>query len=405
MQQKPKSLPLAVVLFLSVAACVIYAINGGIRTNYGMIGTAITALTGIPNTKISFVLAVANLFFGLTQPFFGVLALKKSNGLVLTIGAVLVICGLASIPFCTHVATLIVFFGIIMPSGLGALSFGMIMGAITPALGSRRAAAVSGIVSASAGIGSTILSPILDGILSHFGLRAALWALCIPVIILIPLGIWLSRLSSQADPSLTAEPAPSFSHMMSTALHSRSYRFLMVAFFTCGFHMAITETHLFNEICSYGFDGSIASYAFSIYGITTILGSLFSGAMISRFPMKYTLSGLFAARPVVILAFLLLPKTIPVIYAFAALLGFIGASTVPPISGLTGKLFGVKSLATLFGVLFVCHQIGSFFSAWFGSLLIHASGTYSLLWLSSAVLAALAAVLSFCVREPVSVDY
>lgn len=107
----------------------------------------------------------------------------------------------------------------------------------------------------------------------------------------------------------------------------------------------------------------------------------------------------------VILAFLFLPKTLPVIYAFTALLGFIGASTVPPISGLTGKLFGAKSLATLFGVLFVCHQIGSFFSAWFGSLLIHAVGTYSLLWLSSAVLAALAAVLSFCVREPAPADH
>ena len=119
--------------------------------------------------------------------------------------------------------------------------------------------------------------------------------------------------------------------------------------------------------------------------------------MISRFSdgMRWTLGGLFLSRLVIIAAFLLLPKSLFSVYAFAALLGFTGSSTVPPTSGLVGKLFGARRLAVLFGVAFFFHQIGAFVSAWLGGLL----GSYDLIWWSSGVLAAVAGLLSFGVLE------
>lgn len=398
-KQNEKRLSALTVLLIALAACLIYAVNGGIRSNYGMIRSSITAGTDISYTNASFVLAVAQLTFGVMQPVFGMVALKRSNSFVLCCGAVLVLVGLVAIPYCTSTWMLLLFLGLLMPGGLGAFSFGIIMGAITPVLGPRRAATVSGFVSASLGAGSMIFSPIIQGFLSAHGLRAALLALCVPVVLLIPIALWLSRYSDQKTPA-ASEEKESLASLFREAVKNRSYLCLLGAFTTCGFYMAIIDTHLYNHITALGFSAETAAFAFSIYGVATILGSICSGSVMTRIGMKWTLGGLFAVRPVIIAAFLLLPRSLAAVYGFAALLGFTGASTVPPTSGLVGRIFGAKKLGTLFGIAFFFHQIGAFFSAWLGGILLTATGGYAAIWIASGILAAVAALLSFSVKEP-----
>ncbi len=173
----------------------------------------------------------------------------------------------------------------------------------------------------------------------------------------------------------------------------------MLGFFTCGFHMAIIETHLYSQILSYGITVSLAAAAFSVYGFTSVTGSLFSGYLSSRFRVKYVVGSLYGSRAIMILTFLLLPKTAPVIFGFVVLLGLIGAATVVPTSGLVSKLFGSKNLGTLFGFVFLCHQLGSFFSAWLGGRCA-ATGSYLLIWSVGAILSLCAMIVSFCIVEP-----
>ena len=387
------------VLLIALAACVIYAVSGGIRSNYGMLRSAITAGTNIREADISFVLAVAQLSFGVMQPVFGMVALRRSNGFVLCCGAVMVITALLVIPYCTGTLGLLLFFGLLLAGGMGGFSFGIIMGAITPALGSKRAATVSGFVSASPGLGSMILSPLLQGLLSAHGLRSALLTLCVPVALLIPVALWLNRFRVPEAPR-REEQKESLISLFREAARDRSYRCLLGAFTTCGFFMAIIETHLYQHITSLGFSAETAAFAFSVYGVTTILGSVFSGSVMTRTGMKWMLGGLFAARPIAIAAFLLLPKSAVTVYCFAGLLGFTGSSTVPPTSGLVERLFGARKLAALFGVAFFFHQIGAFASAWLGGVLLEATGGYTVIWVTAGVLAAVAALLSFSVKEP-----
>ena len=128
---------------VGTVTCLIYALSAGIRSNYGTMITAISEYTGIAYASVSFVLAVAQLSFGIMQPVFGMLALKKSNAYVLVIGAALLATGLLMIPMCHTVGMLLLFVGIVMPSGTGALSFGIIKGAVTPMLGQKKASIIS----------------------------------------------------------------------------------------------------------------------------------------------------------------------------------------------------------------------------------------------------------------------
>lgn len=380
-----------------LAVCLMNAISGGIRSNYGLIRGDISLQSGVSYVSVSFILAVAQLSYGVMQPMFGVLAMRRTNALALSLGAALAAAGLLGIPLCGSTWSLLLCLGLLMPVGLAALSFGIIMGTITPLLGERRAAAVSGIVTASSGLGSIILAPVLRGLLDVGGLWSAILSLAIPTACLIPVALWLAHFETKPVAQVSSEDAP-LRVILGEAVKSRAYRFLTLAFFTCGFHMAIIETHLYTQFTDYGFSDTIATLAFSVYGIATMLGSVVSGLLCSRVPMQYVLGCLYGSRVVWILGFLLLPKSMLTVYGYAALLGFTGSATVPPTSGLINRLFGTARLGTLFGLAFVFHQIGSFFSAWLGGVCVSATGGYTVLWLISAALGLVAAALSFRVK-------
>lgn len=384
---------------LTLAAALIYGLSSGIRANYGILLGPISQNSGVDYASVSFVLAVAQLFFGIMQPIFGILAMKKSNTFVLRSGIALVIAGVLLLPFCKSLLTLMAVLGVILPSGTAALSFGVIMGILTPQLPGQTASIASGVVTASSGVGSTILSPIIQALTAAVGLLGTMLFLGVPSLLLLPVSVYLCRSAKETMPITEKREEVRLTVLAQEAIQSRDYRFLLAGFFTCGFHMAIIETHLFTQITTFGFSEQIAAYAFSIYGIATMLGSIVSGALCGRFRMKNVLGWIYASRVGIILAFLLLPKSLLVIYGFAALLGLTGNATVPPTSGLTERIFGAAKLATLFGVVFFSHQIGSFFSAWLGGLCLSATGDYILIWLADIAFSSIAAIVSWRIKS------
>lgn len=216
------------------------------------------------------------------------LSVPKASPLHWRWGAAMAVLGLALTPLCRGSWTLLLCFGILMPAGLGAFSFGLIMGAVTPLLGEKKASAVSGIINASSGLGSILLALVLRGVLDSFGLWGAIIALCLPMLCLVPVLLLLRK----ADAKQAESTPPLLRPLLKTTFHDRSYRLLSLTFFTCGFHMAIIETHLYTQFTAYGFTEQSVTYAFSIYGIATVAGSVVSGYLGSRFPMKKVLGGL-----------------------------------------------------------------------------------------------------------------
>lgn len=381
--------------FLISAACLMYAVSAGLRNVYGILLHAISAKTGISYSSVSFSIAVAQLVFGIAQPIFGILAMKRSNRFVLILGSLFMTVGLFSIPLCKSAKALLFFLGICFPTGSGAVSFGMIMGALTPKLGEAKASFASGLVNASSGIGSTIFSPLTQSLLNIGGLRVTLTCFSILTCFLIPFAFLISG-NSGGHAAVKKERKTVL--LLRDAFHDKNYLFLMIGFFTCGFHMAIIETHLYSQLLSYGIAASAVSLAFSLYGIASILGSLLSGALCTRFSMNHVVGVFYGSRVLWILFFFLLPKTLVTSILFCVLLGLTGSATVTPTSGLVGKLFGAENLPTLFGIVFLSHQTGSFFSTWLGGKCLKITGQYTLIWGVSAVLSLFAMVVSWKIK-------
>jgi len=389
------------ILLLTLAGCLIYAMSAGIRSNYGILLNPIIENSGITYSYVSFALALAQLVFGIMQPVFGIIAMKYSGAFVLRRGVILLVAGLLLLPLCKDMWMLLIVLGGILPSGTAALSFGIIMGVLTPQMPGRINAAVSGIVTASSGIGSTVFSPLIQTMMVAFGLLGTMLFIGIPALLLLPVSIAMCHSEQRVQNTSRSDQVQeeSFGKMIGSAIKNRSYLCLMAGFFTCGFHMALIETHFYSQIVSYGHSGRIAAFAFSVYGIATMAGAVLSGILCSRIPMKYVLGGLYGSRCLMIVSFLALPKSIISIYIFIFLLGLTGNSTVPPTSGLVGQMFGAVKLAALFGIVFAAHQVGSFFSSWLGGVCLSGTGTYTIIWLIDALFCLMASAVSFMINE------
>lgn len=392
----------AAFILITASACLMYAMSSGLRSVYGIMLPAVSAYTGIAYTDVSFVIAVGQFVFGIAQPAFGILAIKKSNCFVLITGCLCMAAGLAAIPFCTSSLVLMLFFGILLPIGTGAVSFGMIMGAVTPKLGEEKAAAASDLISGSSGLGSIILSPLIQAAFTSVGLSATMLGFGILMLAMVPISLIISgkpALSGKNQIKSNKSSDTAIMPMLYSAFRSKDFWCLMIGFFTCGFHMAIIETHLFSQILGCGIAETTAAFVFSIYGIASVIGSLLSGALSMRFPMKYVVGTLYGSRVVWVIAFLLLPKNIFTITVFCILLGMTGNATVTPTSGLVGKLFGAANIPTLFGIVSVSHQTGSFLSAWLGGKCFEITGNYTVIWLAAAMLSLIAMLASYRIKE------
>jgi predicted MFS family arabinose efflux permease len=183
------------------------------------------------------------------------------------------------------------------------------------------------------------------------------------------------------------------------AARDRSYWCLHAGFFTCGFHIAFLVTHLPGEVGLCGLPASVSAASLAFIGLANIVGSLSAGALGQRYRMKWILSWMYASRAVLVALYLLAPKTEWTFYLFSIGLGLTWLATVPPTAGLVGKLFGLRYLATLFGLTLLTHQIGGFFGAWLGGIAVATQGSYDWMWYADIVLAGLAALVNLPIRE------
>ena len=382
-----------------IGASLLYGIGAGLRANYGILLNVISGQSGVPYEQVSLVLAIAQLVYGFLQPVSGIVARKRSNTFVLALGALLLASGIYTTSLCKSFFSLLICLGIWTGAGTGALAFGVIMGAVNPILGEEKAAFCSGIVSASSGLCGTVLSPVMQELAERGGLHMMMGAIAGWALLMVPVALLMGRLgrSGKALADETKDDT-SLTEMFRAAFSEKSYWFLIGGFFTCGFHMAIVETHLFTQYKMIGATGRQAALAFSAYGASAIAGCVLTGALSSKFCMKNVLASVYASRVFVIALLLLMPGSVWTIFLTAILFGLSGPSTLPPTSSITGELFGNRNLATLFGIIFLSHQIGCFCSSWLGGIFLDATGGYTGVWIISIILSIAAAAMSYKIR-------
>ena len=153
--------------------------------------------------------------------------------------------------------------------------------------------------------------------------------------------------------------------------------YLTAGFFVCGFQIAFISIHLPVYLRDLNLPLTVAGWALALIGLFNIFGSFTAGYLGARFSKKYVLSSIYFLRAVVIGMFLLLPVSPLSVYLFAAGIGFLWLGTVPLTNGLVGQIFGVRYVSTLFGIVFLSHQVGSFLGVWLGGYLFDMTGSYA----------------------------
>lgn len=388
-------------LAFGLVSCCLYGVGAGLRSDIGILLNPLAQQTGLSYDSVSFCIAVMQLVFGASQPAFGILANRKSSRFVLVLGAGFFAASLVGMRLAGGFVSLFLSLSVLFGLGAGALSFGLILTSSTNFVGKSRAMAISGMLNAAAGMGSFALSPLLGALVQSGGLGLAAAVMLVPVLALVPIALVVTSRDKRAAEA-TAEPDEHFAlgPLMREAMRNRTFVLLVAGFTTCGFHMVIIESHLFSQYVSYGIDAQVASWVFSLYGVFTIFGALLSGWLSGRVPKGRLLAFYYGFRAVWVLAFIFLaPKTAPFAMLFSIGLGMTGDATVSPTSGLVSREFSFAKVATLIGVLFFCHQVGAFASAWLGGVVFSATGSYSPLWVLDAALCAFACLASAAIPE------
>lgn len=383
---------------LILSSSLIFAITMGARQTLGLFIFPINHTTQMDIVSISFSLAIGQFVWGLSQPIFGAIADKKGSWGVLVLGALLLSLGLVLTTISHNEWMLLLSIGIISAAGAGAGSFSVLIGAISAKLPPQKSSFAGGFINAGGSFGQFIFAPILQAIIQAFGWIVAMLSMAITTLLTIPLASILTKNEKTTSKPLVLEEQ-GLLLQIKNAFKDKSYIYLHIGFFTCGFHIAFLVTHLPGEVALCGFSAQVSASSLAIIGLFNIAGSLYAGHLGSVYKMKYILAAMYASRALMIILYLLSDKTPMTFYIFSAFLGFTWLATVPPTVGIVRKLFGIQYLATLFGLTLLTHQIGAFFGAWLGGLVISNRGDYSWMWYMDILLALLAAVINLPIKE------
>jgi len=379
---------------VTFAAAAVLMVTMGARNTLGLFVSPINSSTGLGVVTISFALAIAQFVWGAVQPLAGALADRHGPRPVLVWGLVVLAFGTALTPFMSSGIGLILVLGLLTAIGSGSASFSVLLGAAAQRLPPQARGTASGVINAGGSFGQFVFAPIIQKLIQGVGWAGAMWALALATLAALPL-VGLVAQGASA-PHKGGEDAWS---AVRGALRDRSYLLLHAGFFTCGFHIAFLVTHLPGEVDLCGLPPAVAGWSLAIIGLANIAGSLLAGAAVSRYRSKLALSLMYGSRAVLILLYLAAPKTPATFYFFAFGLGLTWLSTVPPTAAIVGKLFGIRYLATLFGLTLLSHQVGAFFGAWLGGIAITRLGSYQWMWYADIALAAFAALVNLPIRE------
>lgn len=383
-------------LMLIAGGAMVSLMTLGLRNGFGLFLEPMSSTYGWGREVFALAIALQNVIWGLGQPFAGALADRYGAFRVLLLGGLLYVLGIALMSTVTSPLHLHLTAGVMIGLGTAGASFTVVLAAIGRLLPAAQRGWAFGLITAAGSLGQFLLAPIGQALIEAYGWSTALLWLALMAIAVVPMA-----LAFRADrPAAQPIPGESLSRSLGAATGSVDYWCLLSGFFVCGFHIALIQTHLPAALADAGLSKAIAAWALALIGLFNVVGAYAAGPLGERVRKKWLLSAIYGSRAVVLAGFVLLPVTTESALVFSAAMGLLWLSTVPPTSGLVAHLFGPRYLATLFGIVFLSHQVGAFLGAWLGGVLYDRYGTYEPAWWMAAALGVFAAIVNLPIREP-----
>lgn len=392
-----------------VAGCVVLMLGFAIRASFGVFQIPIAEEFGWARAEFSLAIAIQNLAWGIGQPLFGAVAERFGDRKAIVAGALMYAAGLvlsawAVTPGQMQLLEILVGFGI---AGTG---FGVVLAIVGRAASAENRSMALGIATAAGSAGQVIGAPFAEFLLQSFH-----WQ----VVFIIFAAIILSSLFALPfirSPKVAskAELEESMGVVLKRAFRDPSYTLIFLGFFSCGYQLAFITAHFpafVTELCGpidpggmlagIGITTTSALGAMSIatIGLFNIVGTVTAGWLGKRYTKKYLLAGIYTGRTIAAAVFILLPITPESVLVFSAVMGALWLATVPLTSGLVAHLYGLRYMGTLYGVVFLSHQIGGFLGVWLGGMMYDITGGYTLVWWIGVGVGAFSAIVHLPVRE------
>jgi len=384
-----------------VCGCLIALIGFGPRSSMGFFLTPMSSANGWGRDVFALAFALQNLLWGIGQPFAGAIADRFGMVRVLTAGALLYAAGIALMASATSPIALQLTAGGLVGFGLSGCSFNLVIAAFGKLLPERYRMLAIGAGTAAGSFGQFLFAPFGVALIDNFGWQHALLVFSGLLLFIVPMALALATPRSEPKPAGTTDIAAtqSLTGALAEAFGHRSYVFLVLGFFTCGFQLAFITLHLPSYLIDRGLSAQVGGWTLATIGLFNIIGSLSVGWLSTRYPRRYLLALNYFLRSVFIAAFVLLPASTVTTLLFGAGMGLMWLSTVPPTSGLVTLMFGTRWLATLYGFAFFSHQVGGFLGAWLGGLLYERTGSYDVVWWLTILSGLLSALINLPIVE------
>ena len=365
-----------------ITVAIVLTLGMGLRQSLGLFVQPAVKDMAIMVADFTLAIAVQNLVWGFLQPVAGALAERHGFRSVMVAGALLYTLGLAVLAGASGVFGIMLGAGFLIGAALACCGSGMAMAVASRPVPAALRSTALGMVSAAGSLGAMIAAPIGQSLSAAFGWRVGVWGFVAIALVMAPCAWIAGRVDRVAVPSGVGAVADAVSARLALGQAFRSAPFMVMsaAYFVCGLQLVFLTTHLPSYIAFCGLDPMLGAQALAVIGGFNVLGSLFFGWAGDRWSKPVLLGGIYVVRSLVLAWYFNAPPTPDSTLIFAALMGFLWLGVAPLLSGAVADMFGLRWLATIQGIAFASHQLGSALGAFGGGLLFDLMGNYQLAW-------------------------
>jgi len=394
-----KFIPNRIALITLLAACCVILVSMGLRQTFGLFFSAFEQDLNSTRTEFGLAIGIQMLFWGFFAPLFGIIADKFGGNKAVFVG--FIIFGLGIYMLYSGPNTGLFFqlsLGVLVGTALGATAMSVPVSEVGKHFPNESRSMATGLVTAAASIGYFI-SPLF----TKYSLGAVGWENTLKYFMyFILFGLIASIFllpSKENNQKSNADKNQTFETALKEAFSHKGYLLLNAGFFVCGFQITMVATHIPGYMQDKGLGGWSATIILALIGLFNIVGTLGMGYLATKYSKKILLSILYFSRAVVICIFIFLPPSIYTAIFFGITFGMLWLSTVPPTNGIVAQIFGTKYLSTLFGIVFLSHQFGSFAGALLGGYFYDIYGSYDYAWYIAIALSLFATLIHLPINE------
>ena len=370
-------------------AAVMLSLAMGMRQSWGLFQPHMIRDIGLTAADFSLAIAIQNIVWGITQPFVGIYADRHGVKPVALFGVAIYAAGIIISIFSHSALVFTLGAGFCVGIALSCTASNIAMNVTARTASAAKRMVAMGSVSAIGSLGLTFASPLAQTLITTHGWQAAMVGFLGLVAVMLPAAFLAGRTDKIEVEASTGVPQ-SVGQAVKEAMGHPGYVVLAIAFFVCGLQLVFITTHLPTYLAICGMDPSVGANALALIGLFNVIGSYLFGWLGGRYSKRVLLGGIYVLRSLVITAYFMVPPTPASTLVFAAAMGTLWLGVVPLVSGLVVHLFGLRYMATLSGIAFFSHQVGSFIGAWGGGLIYSSLGSYDRAWQGAVVIGMLA---------------